>query len=134
MCRAQLLSRARPLRPHGLQPARPLCPWDSSGKNTGAGCHFLLQGIFRTQGSNPCLLHLLRWQVNYLALWKENSERQSGLWGRNEEQCFCECSLRCLRGFQENTSGNLLKMSPELMRKRARAGDMKLTFSPERWY
>ena len=28
------------LRPLGLQPARLLCPWDSSGKNTGAGCHF----------------------------------------------------------------------------------------------
>ena len=27
------------------------------------GCHFLLQGIFLTQGSNPCLLHLLCWQV-----------------------------------------------------------------------
>ena len=25
------------------------------GKNTGVGCHFLLQGIFLTQGSNPCL-------------------------------------------------------------------------------
>ena len=30
-----------------------------SGKNTGAGCHFLLQGIFPTQELNPCLLHLL---------------------------------------------------------------------------
>jgi len=38
-------------------PARLLCPWDSSGKNTGVGCHFLLQGIFPTQGSNPGLLH-----------------------------------------------------------------------------
>ena len=28
----------------------------------GMGCHFLLQGIFLTQGSNPCLLHLLHWQ------------------------------------------------------------------------
>ena len=28
----------------GLQPARLLCPWDSPGKNTGAGCHCLLQG------------------------------------------------------------------------------------------
>ena len=27
------------------------------GKNTGVGCHFLLQGIFLTQGSNPGLLH-----------------------------------------------------------------------------
>ena len=33
-----------------------LCPWDSPGKNTGVGCHFLLQGIFPTQGSNPILL------------------------------------------------------------------------------
>ena len=29
------------------------CPWDSPGKNTGVGCHFLLQGIFPNQGSNP---------------------------------------------------------------------------------
>ena len=38
--------------------------WDSPGKNTGVGCHFLLQGIFLTQGLNPCLLHLLHWQEN----------------------------------------------------------------------
>ena len=43
--------------PHGLQPARLLCPWDSPGKITGVGCHALLQGIFPTQGSNPDLLH-----------------------------------------------------------------------------
>ena len=36
---------------------RLLCPWDSSGKNTGVGCHSLLQGIFLTQGSNLGLLH-----------------------------------------------------------------------------
>ena len=30
------------------QPARLLCPWDFSGKNTGVGSHFLLQGIFLT--------------------------------------------------------------------------------------
>ena len=34
-----------------------LCPWDFLGKNTGVGFHFLLQGIFPTQGSNPGLLH-----------------------------------------------------------------------------
>ena len=42
---------------HGLQPATPLCPWDSPGRNTGVGCHTLLQGIFPTQGSNPGLPH-----------------------------------------------------------------------------
>ena len=56
------------MRPHGLQPTRLLCPWDSPGKNTGVGCHALLQGIFQTQGSNPCLLHLLHWQEGSLPL------------------------------------------------------------------
>ena len=45
------------LQCYGLQPARPLCPWDSPGKNTGVGCHSLLQGIFPTQRLNPGLLH-----------------------------------------------------------------------------
>ena len=43
------------LLPHGLQPARLLCPWHFQGKNTGVSCHFLLQGIFQTQGLNPGL-------------------------------------------------------------------------------
>ena len=41
------------LWPHGLQPARLLCPWDSPGKNTGVGCQALLQEICPTQGSKP---------------------------------------------------------------------------------
>ena len=31
------------VRPHGLQPTRLPRPWDSPGKSTGVGCHFLLQ-------------------------------------------------------------------------------------------
>ena len=34
-----------------------LRPWYFPGKNTGVGCHFRLQGIFPTQGSNPGLPH-----------------------------------------------------------------------------
>ena len=34
-------------------PTRVLCPWNSPDQNTGVGCHFLLWGIFLTQGSNP---------------------------------------------------------------------------------
>ena len=34
-----------------------LRPWDFQGKHTGVGCHFLLQGIFPTQGLNPGLSH-----------------------------------------------------------------------------
>ena len=36
------------------------CPWDSSDKNTGVGCHALLQGILSTQGLNPGFLHCRR--------------------------------------------------------------------------
>ena len=43
------------LWPHGLQLARLLHPWDFPGRNTGVGCHSLLQGIFLTQGLNPDL-------------------------------------------------------------------------------
>ena len=52
-----LLSRVLLLWSHGLQPAGFLCPWDFPGKNTGVGCHFLLQGIFLTQGLNLHLQH-----------------------------------------------------------------------------
>ena len=50
-------------QPYGPSPARHHDPWDSSGKNTGVGCHALLQWIFLTQGSNLSLLHLLHWQA-----------------------------------------------------------------------
>ena len=49
-------------------PTRLLCPWNFSGKNTRVGCHFLLQGIFPTQRSNPHLLHFPHWQVDSLPL------------------------------------------------------------------
>ena len=58
------------LQPHALQPTRLFCPWDFQGKNTGVGCHFLLQGTFPTQGSN---LHLLHWQADSLSLSYQES-------------------------------------------------------------
>ena len=45
-----------------------LCSWDSSDKNIVVGCHALLHGIFPTEGSNPCLLCLLHWQVGSFPL------------------------------------------------------------------
>ena len=42
---AKSLQSCPTLRPHRRQPTRLLCPWDSPGKNTGVGCHFLLQCI-----------------------------------------------------------------------------------------
>ena len=61
---------AHSLWPHGLQPARLLCPWDFPSKNTEVGCCFLFQRIFLTQGSNP---HLLYWQEGSLPLSHQGS-------------------------------------------------------------
>ena len=47
---------------------RLLCPWDSLGKNTGVGCHALLQGILPAQGWNLCLLRFLHQQADSLPL------------------------------------------------------------------
>ena len=55
-CLLHLSVMSNSFRPHELQPARLLCPWDSSGKNTGIGCHAFLQGTFPTQESNQPLL------------------------------------------------------------------------------
>ena len=44
------------LRPHGLSPARLLCPWNFPGKNTGVGYHLLLQGTYA--GIKPVSLAL----------------------------------------------------------------------------
>ena len=55
---------------HGLRAAKLLCPWDFPGKNTGVGCHFLLQGSFLTRGLNP---HPLHWQGDSLPLSHQGS-------------------------------------------------------------
>ena len=47
---------------------------DFPGKDTGVGCHFLLQGIFVAQESNP---HLLHWQVDTLPLTHQGSHPQN---------------------------------------------------------
>ena len=46
------------------------CLWGSPGKNSGGGCHFLLQAIFLTQESNPGFLH---WQAASLPLSHQGS-------------------------------------------------------------
>ena len=62
--RAKLLQSC-PTAAARLQPTRLFCLWDFPGKNTGVGCHFLLQGIFPTKGLNQ---HLLHWQAGSLPL------------------------------------------------------------------
>ena len=54
--------------------------WNSPGKNTRMGCHFLLQGIFQTQGSNPGLLH---WQASFTTeprgTWLDKTQKRKYL-------------------------------------------------------
>ena len=62
---ASVLCYVLPFVTPRLWSPRLLCPWSFLGTNTGVGCHFLLLGIFPTQGSNPCLLP---WYVGSLPL------------------------------------------------------------------
>ena len=61
-----------PLRLHGLWPSRLLCSWDFPGKNTGVDSHFLLQGIFPSQGWNTGLLDC-RQIYYYLNHWESHN-------------------------------------------------------------
>ena len=63
-------------RPQGPEPTRLLCLWDSPGKNTGAHCHFLLQGIVPTQGQNPCPRC---WQADSSPLGHKGSPKLTGI-------------------------------------------------------
>ena len=68
------------LESHVWWPARLLHPWDFPGKNTGVVCHFLCQGIFPAQGSNPGLpncrqtLHHLSYQESPINLPTKQKE------------------------------------------------------------
>ena len=75
-----------------------LHPWDFPGKSTGVRCHFPLQRIFPTQGSNPGLLHcrqILYW-LSLVSLWKRfqrypqplspHEDTMKSLWSRKDPQ------------------------------------------------
>ena len=68
-----------------------LCPWDFPGKNTGEGCHFLLQGIFLIQWLNLPFLHR---QVDSLPLIHQGSPRTRVFLIKkktNQRHCCCCC-------------------------------------------
>ena len=103
---------------HGC-PASLLCPWDFPGKNTRVGCHFLLQGIFLTQGSNlglllcrqilyhlshqgrlPSTIHMTYVQCGTMEL---QSSLFSSWWGRAriQEGCSPEIGSSCILNDQK---------------------------------
>ena len=64
MCAKLLTSCPTLFDPMDCYPSGSSVHGDSPGKNTGVGCHALLQGIYHTQGSNLRLLCLLQWQMS----------------------------------------------------------------------
>ena len=99
------------LRPHGPQPARILCPGHFPGKNAGMGCHFLLQGIFLTQGSN---LHLLHWQADSLPLCHLGSPYYVSLCGYLS--CLKPSCLPTAQRVKSKQSGGYIRRSLSLVR------------------
>ena len=91
------------LWPHELYPARLLCLWNFPGKNTRADCHFLLQGIFPTQESNPCLLHFLSWQAYSLPVQHLGNPNI----GMHHFNFF-----KCISSFITHKSPSILVLSP----------------------
>ena len=69
---AQSLNRVQPFVTPWTVATRLLCPWGFPGKNTGVGCHVLLQGIFLSQELNLSLLH---WQAGSLPLSHQGRPR-----------------------------------------------------------
>ena len=64
-----------------------LCPWNFPGKSTGVGCHFLLQGIFPTQGLNPGLPHC-RKMLYHLSHQGSPSEQDCSTSSPSDQEAF----------------------------------------------
>ena len=101
------------LRPYALQPARLLCPWDTQDKNTGVGCHALLQGIGRQVrtyryhhlgSTNLVALNVVHNCESYLTIHQSHwagikvSKRQCSFWGSSRRICLLDfiCPWGCL--------------------------------------
>ena len=83
------------LQPYGLQPAKPtrlFHPWDFPSKNIEVGCHFLLQGIFPTQESNPGLPHCRRslYHLSYQGSHRPARWSAISISLKNFRQFFCD--------------------------------------------
>ena len=96
----------------GLWAIRLLCPWNFPGKNTGLGCHFLLQGDLPDPGIKSMSLCHLQWQADFLLLnhwgsplWMRSLikkhelilkqlEEHDRVWGVSEQWCFARYPLK----------------------------------------
>ena len=99
------------LQLYGLQSARLLCQWDSPGKKTGVASHMLLQGIFPTQGLNPCFLlspvlaggfftTSTTWEVQWVPYRREISTQT-----RTREECYGKMRARLPQAWEPPDAG-----------------------------
>ena len=98
-------------------------PWNSPGKNTGVDCHFILQGIFLTQGLNPGLLNCrqILYQLSHQGSPGEalkshtiDEIRISFIWFdsgvevlNHPTTCFCVCLPLCWKKAMATHSSSL---------------------------
>ena len=103
------------LQPHGLYPARLPCPWDSPAKNTGVGCHSLLQGNLLTQGLNPSHLHCrqILYHLSHHGSTATLRSTNKHTWKRKMMSTFTTTTLHYTRSFsQRNQSRKINKGIP----------------------
>ena len=117
VCVCESLSHVQLFATPWLQPTRLLCPWDSPGKNTGVSSHYLLQGIFLTQGLNPGLLRCR--QILY------HLSHQGRWYQRRVPTAFTRCWrdtqwITCSRAMKEITRSFLFLKSPKSRRGKLR--------------
>ena len=125
-CRSSKYMRVYSVVPNSLghcgpRPSRLPSPWDSPGKNTGVGCHALLQGIFPIQEWNPHLLCLLHRQSGSLPLTPPGNPEYVHVCVRAKlpQQCSTPCdpmTVSCLAplsmGFSRQEYWNGLPCPP----------------------
>ena len=104
------------LWPHGLQPTRLPCPWDSPAKNTEEGCHALLQVIFLSQGLYPGLLHCRR--ILYCLSHWGSSKWWKGAWLTQAEETSSKNIKRHERTWQSENVSSVSKRVPSWREKR----------------
>ena len=106
------LSRSDSLRPYGLQRTRLLCPWDIPGKNTGVGCHFLLQEDLGKKIKQDGYTKQQIFNANETALnWKKMPSRTSQLERRGQHLATkFKNRLTLLLGASGAQAGNLKPM------------------------
>ena len=79
------------VRPHRWQPIRLLCPWDSPGKNTGVGCHFVLQCMKVKSESEVAQLC-----PTLVTPWTEAHQAPPSMgFSRESTRLGCHCFLHC---------------------------------------